>query len=143
MELSVRLATIDDAELLLSWRNDPATRAASHNTGEVSLHDHLAWLTLVLVDPSRKLYIAEADGIPIGTVRADAENGITELSWTVAPSARRKGYGRKMVSVVAKRIDGPIRAEVKVGNATSVRIAFAVGMDFDREEAGVLHYSRR
>jgi RimJ/RimL family protein N-acetyltransferase len=139
--LSLRPVSLGDAELLLDWRNDPATRKASHNTDKVRLHEHRDWLSNSLRNSNRRLYIAE-EGFPVGTVRADLSNGVWELSWTVNPAARGKGVGKRMVKLLAMKIAEPIRAEVKKGNSESARIAEHAGMHLELEIDGVLHFSR-
>ena len=141
--LYLRPATIEDAKILFEWRNDPQVRAASHNQNEMSFEDHLAWLESSLTNPDRKLYIAEEDGISVGTVRSDwAENAYT-LSWTVRPEARGKGIGKRMVSLFVKQIKEPIRAEVKVGNLASRKISQEAGMQLDYIKNGVMYFSRK
>ncbi len=138
----LRVATMEDADLLLAWRNDPTTRAASHNTAEISRSEHLAWLVATLDDPNRRLLIAEHRGVPVGTVRADLSAGVWELSWTTAPQARGRGLTKQMVALLSRQISDPIRAEVKVGNIASARIAEHAGMQLESEADGILHYRR-
>ena len=95
-----------------------------------------------IVDDDCRLLIAENDDFPVGTVRADLADGVYELSWTVAPGARGRGFGKQMVAMLANQIDQPIRAEIKTGNESSVRIAQYAGMRLDREVDGVLHFKR-
>jgi RimJ/RimL family protein N-acetyltransferase len=140
--ITLRLATIKDADMLFDWRNDSETRKASHSTSKVVKEDHIAWLTRTLSNVNRQLLIAEENGDPVGTVRADLSENMWELSWTVAPSARGCGVGKLMVALLAKNIPGPIRAEVKVGNNASTMIAEYAGMVFNREVGSVLHYCR-
>lgn len=140
--ISLRLATIQDADLLLSWRNDPETRKFSHSTGEVLRDEHLTWLTKTIDNPQRKLYVAEEVGIPVGSVRADFSEGVWEISWSTGPSARGRGVAKKMVALLAQQISEPIRAEVKVENIASARIAEHAGMTFEREVEGLAHYLR-
>lgn len=130
------------AELLLEWRNDLSTRKSSHNTAPIGIDEHVEWLKRTLANENRKLYIAEIDGAPVGTVRADYENPGYELSWTVAPSKRGIGIGKDMVRLLTQTIFEPIRAEVKAGNIASIRIAEAAGMVFECEANGILHYQR-
>ncbi len=124
----LRAATAADAAKLLAWRNDEHTRAASHSQEPVSAEQHAAWLVRSLANPRRRLYVAEHDGEPVGTVRADEENGTWTLSWTVAPAARGRGLAKHMVASLAREITAPIRAEVKSGNAASARVAEHAGM---------------
>ncbi len=49
--ITLRRATIKDADILLEWRNDPETRKASHNTAEVQRSDHVSWLSRTLGNP--------------------------------------------------------------------------------------------
>ncbi len=132
-----------DANALFEWRNDPMTRAASHDTSEVQFEDHLVWLENSLANPLRMLFVAEIDGKPVGTVRADQSDGTWELSWTVAPSHRGSGVGKRIVSKLARSITDPIRAEVKSGNTASIRIAEHAGMRLIREADGILHFERK
>lgn len=140
--LTLRPAALEDADRLLEWRNDPDTRSASHRSAPVLRDEHLAWLATTLADPDRRLYIAEEDGVPVGSVRADLRGGCFELSWTMAPSARGRGVAKRVVALLASRIAEPIWAEVKAGNLASARIAEHAGMRLDREVDGVLHYHR-
>ena len=141
--LYLRPATLEDARILFEWRNDPQVRAASHNQSEISFEDHLTWLEGSLANPDRKLYIAEEDGVSVGTVRSDwVENAYT-LSWTVGPEARGRGVGKRMVSLLVKQIREPIRAEVKVGNLASMKISLEAGMQLDYIKNGVMHLSRK
>jgi RimJ/RimL family protein N-acetyltransferase len=140
--LRLRPATAADAALLLAWRNDEATRQASHHTAAIEPEVHARWMEALLRDPARRLFIAEEQGEPVGSVRADREpdGACHELSWTVAPSARGRGIGARMVRLLLAEVPGPVRAEVKPGNAASVRIAEAAGLRFDGECEGVLHF---
>ena len=140
--ITLRPATIEDADILLGWRNDPETRKASHNTTEVQRSDHVSWLSRTLGNPDRRLYVAEKNGDPVGTVRADFADGVWELSWSVSPRARGGGVAKRMVAVLANKISEPIRAEVKTGNTSSARIAEHAGMVFERKTDGIIHYKR-
>ncbi len=140
--LTLRDATIRDADLLLRWRNDPQTRAASLRTSEVAEEEHMDWLTSVLSDVDRELLVAEEDGCPVGTVRADFSDGAWDLSWTVSPSARGRGVAKRMVALLAQRIDESIRAEVRADNRASARVAEFAGMTLDKEANGIRYYRR-
>ena len=140
MEISFRPATMEDAAMLLLWRNDPLTRANSHNTDEVSWEDHLRWLQATIASPNRRLHVAELDGRPVGTVRADREGESFELSWTVAPEVRRNGIGKAMVAAFLLLLNGPVRAEVKQSNVASAKIAMGVGLSMTRQVNGLMHF---
>ena len=141
-DISLRKATIDDLEILYEWRNDLQTREASRMTDRVSWEKHESWLRASLKDPNRKLYIAEENSVPVGTLRADLSDGIHELSWTVSPKVRGRGIGKRMVFLLAQKIKGPLKAEIRKGNAASIQIAEKSGMRFHQEKNGMMYYTR-
>ena len=143
MVITLRAATLEDAEILFAWRNDEGTRAASHNTEPVQWSAHLDWLRRSLAMPQRRLYVALLDTFPVGTARLDLDDaGVTALSWTVAPTHRGRGIGRALVRAAVALRSGAMRAEIKSGNVASQHIAEAAGFRFEREIDGVLHYAR-
>lgn len=136
MNLVLRHATIEDAALLLAWRNDPLTRAMSRTEDLVTPEAHQAWLTQTLADPARTLLIAERDGEAVATVRRDRTAGGMELSWTVAPDARGRGYGRAaLIAAIPPGVEA--LARIKPGNEASRRIARAAGFEHAGDEAGL------
>jgi len=141
--LYLRPATLEDAKILFEWRNDPQSRAASHNQDAISFESHLAWLKDSLQNPSRKIYIAEEGGVRIGTVRADWAKNAYILSWNVSPEARAKGYGKQMVSLLVAIIKEPVRAEVKVENLASIKIAETAGLQLDYAADGIMYFFRK
>jgi UDP-2,4-diacetamido-2,4,6-trideoxy-beta-L-altropyranose hydrolase len=92
--LHLRDAISGDAELLHSWRNDPAVRAVSLQQDPIGLDQHKAWLGRLLADPERQLLIAMSGATPVGTIRFDhAEHGVASVSLTVAPGYQGRGLG--------------------------------------------------
>ncbi|MET0433250.1 MAG: bifunctional UDP-2,4-diacetamido-2,4,6-trideoxy-beta-L-altropyranose hydrolase/GNAT family N-acetyltransferase [Cellulomonas sp.] len=127
--LAARPATADDADLLLGWRNDPATRSASRDQDEVPRAAHVEWLQRVLAAPDRLLLVVEHTGRPAGTVRFDREaDGLWEVSITLAPHARGRGLAAGVLDAGERawreRVgDGPaVLACVRPDNAASARL---------------------
>jgi len=141
--MKLKEATLEDWELLLEWRNDIDTRKNSHNMDMVEADNHKKWLNAVIENPDRKLYIAYKDDVAVGTVRADYDDSAKshELSWTVSPHARGQGVGKKMVRLFVNAFDTKIRAEIKEGNVSSIKIAESVGLKLKEQKGTVLHYS--
>ncbi len=96
------------------------------------MSEHLAWIDSVLNDPKRVLLIAEAGGHAVGTLRADDDNEITMLSWTVAPAFRGRGLGPRMLAEFLSGFTGTARADVREDNVPSRRMVEALG--FQRGE---------
>jgi RimJ/RimL family protein N-acetyltransferase len=129
--MNLRCATMDDAQLLLAWRNDAETRHQSGNSEEILWENHIAWLTQSLAMSTRQLYLAEYKGILVGTVRSDTNtDGSVELSWTVAPEQRGKGLGKAMVMQFVKQLHpgAKLIAIIRKGNISSEKIAQALGL---------------
>ncbi|WP_175651311.1 GNAT family N-acetyltransferase [Pseudomonas sp. Marseille-P9899] len=140
VHISLRRATLEDGQALLDWRNDDATREASHCTEPVDVEGHMAWLEQVLENPDRALFIAEKSGTRVGTVRADCDGVETELSWTVAPEARGTGVAKEMLRLVMREVAGPFKAEVKTNNKASLRVAAGAGLHIEKEERGIAYF---
>ncbi|MBJ7538779.1 GNAT family N-acetyltransferase [Marinomonas transparens] len=139
-QISLRPATMADAECLLAWRNDEGTRLSSHTSEMIEMADHLNWLRASLSREDRHLYIAEQNHQAVGTVRADLAAGKWTLSWTVAPEARGKGVAHQMLNGIIKELNSPLLAEVKVGNIASMKVAERAGFILEKEDGGVLFY---
>ena len=140
--LHLRRVVWEDAGLLLQWRNDPTTRKASISNHKISTEEHREWLTGILSDKDKQLFIAQIGNSPVGTVRADRTENGWELSWTIAPEARGKGLGKEMVMTLADMIEAPIAARVKKENQASASIARYAGMALTEEKEGVLIFQR-
>ncbi len=141
--VSLRLATFADSDLLLRWRNDPVTRRNSHSTAELDEKAHQGWLAKALSDPARVIFIGEVNCEPVGTVRCDWMQARIELSWTVAPECRGRGYGTELVRAAAEAFAGhELYAEIKAGNAASIAIARRAGMRQVASKNGVTFWTR-
>lgn len=96
--MTARPAGMHDARLLWEWRNDPATRAGSRSSGEVSMDEHLRWLAASLARIDRMLLLVTDTVGPVGTVRWDlGAEGEWEVSITVAPDRRGQSLARPLL----------------------------------------------
>ena len=120
--LSLRPATLEDAQLLLAWRNDPLTRAMSQTHGVIDLQAHIAWLRHRLSQAEPGLYVVEHNEGAVGTIRIDDE----EISYTVAPERRGEGFGTAMLILAHDRF-GAKRARIRRDNLASQRAAEKAG----------------
>ncbi len=146
--VSLRAATSADAELLLRWRNDPLTRAASRHSQPVARDEHENWLHSVLEDPSRELFIAEHEKAPIGQVRLDRLDGpLWEISVALSPEARGRGLGRATIaaavaSLCERENDVAIEAFIRPDNQASIAAFRAAGFTAtdERDADGLVRY---
>ena len=116
--ISLRPATLDDAELLLEWRNDPSTRSRSLDPSVIELEPHVAWLGRRLGNPANcRVYIAERDEHPVGQLRVEraaAAQGIVSVS--LDAGARGTGLGAELIAT------GTVRAasELSLSQVTAI-----------------------
>lgn len=136
----LRPANTGDEYILLVWRNDPVTRHASLTQHIIGKKEHSQWLKESLGNPSRKIYIAEKDGIPIGTFRVDSQEDIFFLSWTIAPNWRHRGFGKKMVETAEIEDYKSLKAVIRQDNIPSTKLALHLGMSLHLEKDGLLFF---
>lgn len=129
----IREATIEDAQLLFDWRNEPATRANSFHSEPLDWDSHVAWLQQALCREDVNIFIVEDNQQPVGTFRLNRiDSGRAEISITVSSHFRGNGYGSKILleaATVAKEQFGYsiIQARVKESNIASQRAFFRAG----------------
>jgi RimJ/RimL family protein N-acetyltransferase len=133
--VEVRPATAEDAVLLLTWANDPVTRAAGFHTEQITPDEHAAWLARTLTLPTRRLFIGMVGEEPVGQVRLDAgERGEAEVGISIAPERRGQGLGAGLLAagIEAGRGDPELAVErfvarVRAGNEASIRLFESAG----------------
>lgn len=145
-DITLRPITSEDSEDLLAWRNDPLTRANSRNGDAVTQQEHAAWLSRVLDDPNRQVWIGLEDEETVGTTSAVRhEDGAVEISVTVAPEARGRRRAAALVAAAVEEAqslwpDAPIRAAIKQDNQASRKAFEACGFEQVAERDGLLDY---
>jgi RimJ/RimL family protein N-acetyltransferase len=127
----LREACAADAERLYAWRIDAETVKQSIAPPPACLEDHRRWLDEVLRDSRVTLFVAydEQRAVDVGAVRIDRRSGgDAELSITVAPEQRGRGYARGLISCgIAAAGSLRIVARVKPENLRSLRAFRALG----------------
>lgn len=64
----LRAINIDDADLVLEWRNQDFVRNNMYNNNIIDYDTHIAWLQRILSNESCKYFIYEKNSIPMGVV---------------------------------------------------------------------------
>jgi spore coat polysaccharide biosynthesis protein SpsF len=126
---------MDDADLLLTWANDPTTRSAGFHPDAIDPATHRAWLAARLASSVTRLFIGNDSDDPIGQVRFEHdEDGLVEVGVSVAPDARGRGHGRALVETgvaavladAGERVRGFV-ARIRPDNAASIALFEAAG----------------
>lgn len=131
--LRARPATLDDAEQLLVWRNDPDTRRWSRSSDTIDLDAHRRWLAGSLERVDRHLLVVSDDDGPVGTVRWDRDCAGWEVSITVAPDRRGRGLAGPLLRAGEDALrewigaGTPVTATVHGDNAASLRLFTRAG----------------
>lgn len=130
----LRPAAGEDAERLFSWRNDESVRAVSQYTEPLVWEQHLDWLTRTLADAGRHLFVVEAGGTPVATVRWDRT--VTwdfEVSVAVDPVHRNEGHAAAALELAERWLADTVtevtrvRAVIAETNEPSVRLFSRAG----------------
>lgn len=141
-QVELRPATLDDADILFTWRNDADTRRMAGVATRIRWPEYVDWLKASLSDPRREILIAAVEGRPVGTIRCDRWDETQEIAWTVAPEWRGRGIGKRMVAEFCRRWRGRLRARIKAHNTASKRIAAYAGMRRVARRDGIDHFER-
>ena len=104
MNIYLRKATIDDAEDILKWRNDPTTRKNSFTKNEISFVSHMNWFGKKMANPNCYIFMLVDDDKKVGNIRVDVTDDVGEISYMIAPEARGKGYGKKIIALVEDKL---------------------------------------
>jgi RimJ/RimL family protein N-acetyltransferase len=132
--VALRPAEPGDEDVLLTWANDPATRAASRDHAQIAPADHHRWLEQRLAAPGEaRLWIGEVEGHPIGVVRFERRTPmVVEVAITVAPKARGRGLARPLLDAgiaAARDVFGSVTilADVLPQNRASLALFTGAG----------------
>ena len=110
MNAYLRKANIDDANIILEWRNDPLTRENSFSKEPIDPETHIKWFNSKLSDENCFMFILVDGTERVGQLRIDKVNDIGEISYMIAPNKRKMGYGKQII----KLAEGAVNSNIKV-----------------------------
>ena len=141
--LRLRRVEERDSRLLWEWANDPAVRAASFSSEFIPWEHHQDWFGAKLADPNAVLYLAtNPENVLIGQVRYQLDGPGAQLSVSLAPEFRGKGYSHTIIAMATEELFRTtnvttIDAYVKPTNEASLRLFRRAG--FKQEDSRVIH----
>ncbi len=133
-------ACIDDAALLLTWRNDPTTRSMSLAVEEIDWETHIDWLDGKINSDKSKIYIAHHNHAPIGNIRCEQREGHSELSWIIAPEHRGSGLGKRMLREFVEQYENRYTAIIRTENVASQKICAFAHFSEITKRGGLIFY---
>jgi UDP-2,4-diacetamido-2,4,6-trideoxy-beta-L-altropyranose hydrolase len=129
--LALRPARDEDVALFYAWANDPTVRRNSFNTAPIAWPQHQAWFGGKLRNPASRLFVLEANSLPVGQIRFDAENDEIRIDYSLDEIVRGRGWGRQLVGVgiqaIRKLLPGRICGIVKAENLASQSVFERLG----------------
>jgi len=151
MEITQRTATLDDAAVLLTWRNNPSAREFSLHTELIPSDEHLEWLTArlerVQLEP---FFLFAVDHEVIGMSRLDAVSESAEkykISILVDPNQHGKGMGTSILNMTCEVFfslhpNNTIVANVHQHNYVSQKLFTNSGFQLLHSEGNFLHFEK-
>lgn len=94
----LRLATINDAQLVFEWRNDPWIVNLGLSKKEVLWEEHYEWFKNSLKNQRRKIFIIEYENILIGQVRFEKKS-VDQAEISIYLIKKYTGYGLGVVAI--------------------------------------------
>tara|TARA_B100000212_G_C27316175_1_gene508030 strand:- start:680 stop:1135 length:456 start_codon:yes stop_codon:yes gene_type:complete len=144
-----RLATIEDSDELLNWRNDVVTRNSFFNKKVINKIDHEKWFKKILSSKTSIVVILFEDHDKIGVVRYDLIKKLINVSININPLFRQKGYGSKMLIESEPHIHknscfkkDKIIAKIIKENIASVKVFKKAGYQLESEEKRYFIYAK-
>ena len=97
LEITLRMATMDDCEAIYKWRNAEKTRRHIFDSKPISLDEHRRWFQESLEIPNRKILIAELHGRSVGVLRYDIDGSLAVISIYTVPGINGHGIGTQII----------------------------------------------
>jgi RimJ/RimL family protein N-acetyltransferase len=151
MEITQRTATLSDAAILLTWRNNPSTREFSLHSEIILGDEHLEWITARLARvPFEPFFLFAADNKAIGMSRLDAVSGSVnkfEISILVDPNQHGKGIGTRILNMTCDDFfslypDYTIVARVHQYNYISQKLFTSAGFELLPSMGDFLYFEK-
>ena len=152
MKITQRTATLGDAAMLLTWRNNPSARKFSINSEHIPDDQHLEWFRARLertqIEP---FFLYEAESKVIGMSRFDIASGTankSEISILVEPSEYGKGVGKKILNMACVtffdlHLNHAIVANVHKQNFVSQKLFVGAGFELLPSVGDFLHFEKK
>ncbi|MDL2123088.1 MAG: UDP-2,4-diacetamido-2,4,6-trideoxy-beta-L-altropyranose hydrolase [Deltaproteobacteria bacterium] len=125
IEITLRMATMDDCEAIFRWRNAEETRKYFFDHGLIKWEDHCRWFEDTIRNPGRVLLIGELHGQEVGVLRYDHVGEAAAVSVYLLPGTHGQGLGPQLLMAGTDWVKQNfsdvkrIRAEVLFSNFSS------------------------
>ncbi len=123
----LRKAVPSDVDLLYEWANEPEVRKNSFCSNRIDYREHVEWFDRMMSDTNVAQYIMMLDQTPIGQIRLALAGDTAEISYSISPKERKKGYGELIIGLSMDKVieDYPhikrVTGKVKPQNDASIK----------------------
>ncbi|OEU67725.1 MAG: UDP-2,4-diacetamido-2,4,6-trideoxy-beta-L-altropyranose hydrolase [Desulfobacterales bacterium PC51MH44] len=127
LDITLRMATMDDCEAIYKWRNAEETRRHFFDHGLIKWEDHCRWFEDTIRIPDRVLLIGKFHGQEVGVLRYDHDGEAAVVSVYLLPRTHGQGLGPQLLRAGTNWVKQNfsdvkrIRAEVLFLNFSSKR----------------------
>ncbi|WP_051822389.1 UDP-2,4-diacetamido-2,4,6-trideoxy-beta-L-altropyranose hydrolase [Desulfonatronum thiodismutans] len=127
-ELSLRKTCREDMDLFYCWANDPFVRENSFQKNPISWHEHVAWFNNKLESGLANILVMQTrSGLPVGQIRFDRDQEVLNISYSLDPIARGRGWGGQLIELGSNAVRSTaqgkfIQGKVKTSNPASMQI---------------------
>ncbi len=131
--LALRPANASDVMTYFVWVNDPKVRSSAINSSTIDLMTHINWFGQALDKSDCKLYVMEANGLPIGQVRFERQGEVTVIDYSLDQDVRGRGWGCQLIKLGIESLSNAatetitLCATVKDSNLVSAAIFERLG----------------
>lgn len=141
----IRLASYEDSDEILLWRNDSLTRGMSKSLEAVNPVSHNKWIKLSLKNKSCIMLIGVEREVKVGVCRFDIDKLVATVSININPTMRNKGFGKSLLRdsiIYFKSLynDIALIASIRKENFTSNKCFLACNFHKVAEDDGYIYY---
>lgn len=138
LNLSCRLASTDDLEMIFKWSNDNLVRKNSFNSDKIKLEEHTNWYLNKIKDKNALFLVMLVNEKPAGIVRFEIQNNQSIIGIIVSSDFRGQKLSESFLKLASKEyfknFKQPILAYIKKENQPSIKAFLNSGYRFLKEE---------
>jgi UDP-2,4-diacetamido-2,4,6-trideoxy-beta-L-altropyranose hydrolase len=146
MHLEIRRVSEADLMIIFEWANEKAVRSQSFNIRPISLEEHSQWFKKKLLEDNCYFYILIKKDIPLGQVRFDISDRVSNINYSIDKNFRGMGYGFPLLNIAIQEFKkeclsyDSICASVKPDNKPSNKVFINLGFSLDEKYDDSLVY---
>ena len=104
-EIRLRPAEEEDIVLYYDWAGEHGARREGRHRDLLLWEQHKRWFQEKLDDPCSRLFVVEANGLPLGQIRFDRDQEEVRVDYSLDPLAHGRGWAAHLVALGARRLN--------------------------------------